>query len=45
LRTLFVTSLRTGRSPELLASYPLTGIVIMGASPVAGSPVASFRDG
>jgi sugar lactone lactonase YvrE len=44
LRTLFVTSLRAGRSPELLEKYPLTGITIMGESPVAGAPVGLFRD-
>ena len=44
LRTLYVTSLRTGRAPELLARYPLTGITITGPSPVAGSPVTLFRD-
>jgi sugar lactone lactonase YvrE len=44
LRTLFVTSLRTGRSPEMLEKYPLTGITIMGESPVAGAPVGTFRD-
>lgn len=44
LGTLFVTSLRHGRPPELLARYPLTGITIMARSPVAGAPVARFRD-
>jgi len=44
LKTLYVTSLRTGRSPEILARYPLTGITIEGPSPVAGSPVTRFRD-
>jgi len=44
MKTLFVTSLRTGRAPELLARYPLTGITIVGTSPVAGSPVSRFRD-
>ena len=44
LKTLYVTSLRTGRSAELLERYPLTGITIEGRSPVAGSPVARFRD-
>ena len=44
LRTLFVTSLRAGRSPELLARYPLTGSVLVGPSPVAGSPVGLFAD-
>jgi sugar lactone lactonase YvrE len=44
LSTFFVTSLRTGRAPELLARYPLTGITIHGPSPVAGSLVTLFRD-
>ena len=44
LKTLFVTSLRTGRSPEALAKFPLTGVTIVGRSPVAGSPVSRFRD-
>lgn len=44
LKTLFVTSLRSGRAPELLAKYPLTGITIVGTSPIAGSPVTRFRD-
>jgi sugar lactone lactonase YvrE len=44
LKSLFVTSLRSGRAPELLAKYPLTGITIVGTSPIAGSPVTRFRD-
>ena len=44
LKTLFVTSLRVGRAPDLLARFPLTGITIVGTSPVAGSPVTRFRD-
>ena len=44
LKTLFVTSLRIGRAPELLAKYPLTGITVVGTSPIAGSPVTRFRD-
>ena len=44
LKRLFVTSLRHGRPPELLARFPLTGITIVGESPVAGSPVSRFRD-
>jgi sugar lactone lactonase YvrE len=44
MRTLFVTSLRTGRAPEKLREYPLTGITIVGQSPVAGAPVSLFRD-
>jgi sugar lactone lactonase YvrE len=44
LATLFVTSLRAGRPQELLDRYPLTGLLIAGLSPVAGSPVGRFRD-
>ena len=44
LGTLFVTSLRHGRSRELLEKYPLTGSVLVGKSPVAGAPVTRFRD-
>lgn len=44
LTQLYVTSLRVGRSPELLDRYPLTGITIVADSPVAGSPVSRFRD-
>ena len=44
LRRLFVTSLRVGRAPELLERYPFTGVVVAADSPVAGSPVARFRD-
>jgi sugar lactone lactonase YvrE len=44
LKTLFVTSLRTGRTPELIAKYPLTGITLVSESPVAGAEVALFAD-
>jgi len=44
LKRLFVTSLRRNRAAELLARYPLTGITLVGDSPVAGSPVTRFRD-
>lgn len=44
LKTLFVTSLRAGRPPDSLERYPLTGITIAAATPVAGAPVARFRD-
>lgn len=44
LRTLFVTSLRQGRSEEQLARYPLTGAVFVAPAPVAGVPVGRFRD-
>ncbi len=44
MKTLFVTSLRTGRSPAALEKYPLTGITLVGRSPVAGVPVSRFRD-
>jgi sugar lactone lactonase YvrE len=44
LRRLFVTSLRNGRAPDLLARYPLSGITLVADAPVAGSPVSRFRD-
>jgi sugar lactone lactonase YvrE len=44
MRALFVTSIRAGRAPEKLRQYPLTGITIVGQSPVAGAPVSLFRD-
>ena len=44
LTRLFVTNLRTGRAPELLARYPLSGFTMVAESPVAGSPVSRFRD-
>jgi len=44
LRTMYVTSQHDGRTPEQMAKYPLTGITIVAPSPVAGAPVARFRD-
>jgi sugar lactone lactonase YvrE len=44
MKTLYVTSLREGRSAEALARYPQTGSVLVGQSPVAGAPVGRFRD-
>jgi sugar lactone lactonase YvrE len=44
LTTLFVTSLRHGRAPEMLERFPLTGTLVAGASPVAGAPVSRFKD-
>ena len=44
LTTLFVTSLRHGRPKDLLERFPLTGAVLIGESPVAGTPVSRFRD-
>ncbi|MCX5493394.1 SMP-30/gluconolactonase/LRE family protein [Kaistia dalseonensis] len=44
MKTLFVTSLRQGRSAEQLAQYPLSGSVFIGAAPVAGVKVSRFRD-
>jgi sugar lactone lactonase YvrE len=44
LRRLFVTSIRAGRSKELLDRYPLTGSVLVADAPVAGAPVTRFRD-
>ena len=45
MKTLFVTSLRSGRKPEILEKYPLTGLTLVGRSPVAGVPVTRFREG
>ena len=45
MKMLFVTSLRTGRKPEMLEKYPLTGLTLVGRSPVAGVPVTRFREG
>jgi sugar lactone lactonase YvrE len=44
MRTLYVTSLRFGRAPEKLEEFPMTGLVMVGRSPVAGTPVSRFRD-
>jgi sugar lactone lactonase YvrE len=44
MRTLYVTSLREGRSAEALERYPQTGSVLVGRSAVAGAPVTRFRD-
>jgi len=42
LKTLYVSSLQ--RSPEQVAKFPLTGIMIVGESPVAGAAVTRFKD-
>ncbi len=44
MKTLFVTSLRHGRAPEMLEKYPLTGVTIVAQSPVAGAVVTRFKD-
>ena len=44
MKTLFVTSLRFGRAPEMLEKYPLTGTLIVARSQVAGVPVGRFAD-
>ncbi|HZP18687.1 MAG TPA: SMP-30/gluconolactonase/LRE family protein [Bauldia sp.] len=44
LKTLYVTSLRFGREPAMLAKYPLTGVLMRARSPVAGVPVGRFAD-
>ncbi len=44
MKTLFLTSLTKGRAPELLARYPLSGLTLIGRSPVAGVPVGRFRE-
>ena len=43
-RTLYVTSLREGRSPEALEAAPQSGSVFAAASPVAGFPPWRFLD-
>ncbi len=43
-RSLFVTSLREGRSEAQLAQYPLSGTVFQGRAFVAGVPAFRFRD-
>jgi len=43
-RTLFLTSLREGRSEEALAAAPLTGRVLAGEAPVAGFAPWRFLD-
>ncbi|SHG88635.1 Sugar lactone lactonase YvrE [Kaistia soli DSM 19436] len=43
-QSLFVTSLRDGRSEEQLARYPLSGTVFKGRAFVAGVPAFRFRD-
>jgi sugar lactone lactonase YvrE len=44
MKTLFLTSLRHGRNPDMLEKYPLTGVLLVGESPVAGVPVTRFHD-
>lgn len=45
LTTLFVSSLREGKSAEQLAQWPLSGSVFRATTPVpAGVPVGRFRD-
>ena len=44
MKTLFVTSLRQGRAPEMLAKFPLTGTLIVARAEVAGVPVERFAD-
>jgi sugar lactone lactonase YvrE len=41
---LYVTSLREGKPPELLAQHPTLGGLFRTAAPVAGAPVATFAD-
>jgi sugar lactone lactonase YvrE len=43
-RTLYLTSLREGRSEEVLAKAPLSGSLIAAAAPVAGFPSWRFLD-
>jgi sugar lactone lactonase YvrE len=44
LRTLFLTSLTDGVSPERLAADPLSGQLIALDVGVAGAPVARFKE-
>ena len=41
---LYVTSLRDGKSPEILAQYPTLGGLFRAAAPAAGAPVGLFAD-
>jgi sugar lactone lactonase YvrE len=43
-RYLYVTTLRHGRDPDLLARYPTMGGLFRLAAPVAGAPVGLFAD-
>jgi sugar lactone lactonase YvrE len=43
-RHLFVTSLREGKSPELLQQYPTLGGLFRADAPVQGAPVGLFAD-
>ena len=44
MRTLFVSSLRDGRAPELIERYPLSGSILMLQVDVAGVPVGQFGE-
>lgn len=44
MKTLYLTSLRVGRSAELLAAYPLSGLTLFARSDVPGAPVSRFHD-
>ena len=41
---MFVTSLREGKSPEILAQYPTLGGLFRAPAPAKGAPVALFAD-
>jgi sugar lactone lactonase YvrE len=41
---LYVTSLREGRSDEVLQQHPMMGGLFRTAAPVLGSPVGVFAD-
>jgi sugar lactone lactonase YvrE len=43
-RTLFVTSLREGRAPEILDKAPASGGVLLAAAPVSGFAPWRFLD-
>jgi sugar lactone lactonase YvrE len=41
---MYVTSLREGKSPEILAQFPTLGGLFSGPAPAKGAPVAVFAD-
>jgi len=42
--TLYVTSLREGKSPEVLTAHPTLGGLFQAKAPAAGVPVGLFAD-
>ena len=41
---MYVTSLREGKSAEILAQYPASGGLFRAPAPASGAPVALFAD-